>query len=100
MQQLLPGLVLIDNHIAGGVTPSSPTTLCCDDPCSLNRMYGAYGLPAQGVRVDVVRVASWGIVCHVVVGLGPAGTTRASNKWRGPVMRKDHTLESLYTIVM
>ncbi|TNN75625.1 hypothetical protein EYF80_014175 [Liparis tanakae] len=82
-QQLLPGLVLIDYHIAGGVTAPSSITLCSDDPGSLDWMYGAYGLPVQGVRVDLVRIASWGIVCHVVVGLGSAGTTRANKKGPG-----------------
>lgn len=83
--------MLVDNHIAGGVTTPSSITLCSDDPSSLDRVYGAYGLPVQGVRVDVVKTASWGIARHVVVGLGSAATIRATRKWWEPVSRKDDT---------
>lgn len=93
-QQLLPGLVLIDDDIAGGVTapPSATVTLRRDDTGGFHRMYGARSLPVQGVRVDVVRTAAmWWIVCHVVVRLGPAGAARTTKKWWRPVVRKKKT---------
>lgn len=96
-QQLLPRLVLIDDHIACGVTTSSCITLCSNDSSSLHRMDGAYGFSVQWVRVNVVRRATWGIVHYVVVGLGPAGST--TKKLWCPVMRKDNTQESAFMII-
>lgn len=37
-QQLFPGLMLVDDHIAGGVATPSSVTLRCDEPSGLDRM--------------------------------------------------------------
>lgn len=91
-QKLLSGLMLIDNDVTRRVaTPTSHVTLCSDDPRGLSRVDGADSLSVQGVGVDAVGAASRRVVCHVVVGFGPAGTTRATEKWWVPVMKGEVT---------
>lgn len=91
-QQLLSGLMLVDDHVAGGVAAASSVTLSGDDPRSLSRLEGADGLPVQGLRLVAVRTTCRGVIGHVEAGLGPAGTTRTPYKGSGPGMRNNNRI--------
>lgn len=88
VEQLPSGHVLVDDDVASGVTLSSAITRSSGDPRSSDRMYGAYGSPAGGLGVDSVRATAWRVAGHVVIGFGPAGTSKSTYRWWRSVIGK------------
>lgn len=90
-QQLPAWLMLIDDHVAGGVTAATVVSLSGDRLRSLHGMQGTNSLPVQGVRVDAVRIGH-----HLVGGPGPASATTAGDEG-SPVMRKKNVNQGCWT---